>query len=221
MELISNNSYHYVDVCISCVYAGVDGLDLVLKGCQQPSSSTTMQPTRLGPKTRWDLGCVTQLPSESLRDYIKRYFANPNTIMEVDDGDVIYHFHQGLHSIELWRKMFENNPKTISDMMAVINKLADMEDAERAHHRHKDRRDPVDRPHQRDDDSARPGGDRLPRDGKNRDRAESSKAPSASADPTTPSPSPIGPNSAPPLTRRSSTGSSTPSAPGTRTPTTR
>ena len=34
VELVSNNSYHYVDVCISCVYAGVDGLDLVLKSRQ-------------------------------------------------------------------------------------------------------------------------------------------------------------------------------------------
>ena len=54
-----------------------------------------------GPKTKWDLGSVTQRPSESLRDYIKRYFANYNTITEVDDRDVIYHFHQGLYSIEL------------------------------------------------------------------------------------------------------------------------
>ena len=29
------NPYHYVDVCISCVYAGVDGLNLVLKSRQQ------------------------------------------------------------------------------------------------------------------------------------------------------------------------------------------
>jgi len=29
------NPYHYVDVCISCVYAGVDGLDLVLSSRQQ------------------------------------------------------------------------------------------------------------------------------------------------------------------------------------------
>ena len=86
-----------------------------------------------GPKTRWDLASVIQQPDESLRDYIKRYFANRNTFMEVDDRDVIHHFHQGLHSIELWRKMFENNPKTMGDMMAVVNKHADMEDAERAH----------------------------------------------------------------------------------------
>ncbi|XP_039834497.1 uncharacterized protein LOC120695274 [Panicum virgatum] len=129
-----------------------------------------------GPKTRWDLGSVTQLPSEPLRDYIKRYFANRKMITEVDDRDVIYHFHQGLHSIELWRKMFENNPKTVSDMMAVVNKYADMEDAERTHHRHKDRHDPVDRPRQRDDDSARPGSDRPPRRSKNHDRPGSSKA---------------------------------------------
>ena len=97
-------------------------------------------------------------------------------ITKVDDRDVIYHFHEGLHSIELWRKMFESNPKTISDMMVVVNKHADMEDAERAHRRHKDRRDPLDHPRQRDDDSARPGVNRAPRHGKNRDRAESSKA---------------------------------------------
>jgi hypothetical protein len=66
--------------------------------------------------------------------------------MEVDDRDVIHYFRQGLHSIELWRKMFESNPKTVSDMMAIVNKHADMEDAEHAHRRHKDHRDPVDRP---------------------------------------------------------------------------
>ena len=53
------------------------------------------------PKTRWDLASVIQQPNESLRDYIKRYFANRNTITEVDDWDVIHHFHKGLHSIEL------------------------------------------------------------------------------------------------------------------------
>ena len=61
-------------------------------------------------------------------------------------------------------------------MMAVVNKHADMEDAERAHRRHKDRREPADHPLQRDDNLARPSGDRPPRHGKNRDRAESSKA---------------------------------------------
>ena len=39
--------------------------------------------------------------------------------------------------------MFENNPKTVSDMITVINKHADMEDDEHAHHRQKDRRDPI------------------------------------------------------------------------------
>jgi len=72
--------------------------------------------------------------------------------------------------------MFESNPKTVSDMMAVINKHTDMEDAERAHRRHKDHREPADHPRQGDDNLARPSGDRPPRHGKNRDRAESSKA---------------------------------------------
>ena len=72
-------------------------------------------------------------PSESLRDYIKRYFANHNNITELDDRDVIDHFHQGLHNIKPWRKMFESNPLTVFDMMAIINKHANMEDAELAH----------------------------------------------------------------------------------------
>ena len=49
-----------------------------------------------GPKTRWDLANVIQQPDESLHDYIKMYFANRNTIMEVDDRNVIHHFHQSL-----------------------------------------------------------------------------------------------------------------------------
>ena len=42
--------------------------------------------------------------------------------------------------------MFESNPKTVSDMMAVVNKHADMEDADRAHRRHKDHRNLTDHP---------------------------------------------------------------------------
>ena len=103
-----------------------------------------------GPKTRRDLGSVIQQPEESLRDYIKRYFANRNTITEADDRDVIYHFNDGLHNIELWRKMFESNPNTVGDMMTVVNKHADMEDAERAHRRHKTKNDSSERPFQWD-----------------------------------------------------------------------
>lgn len=29
--------------------------------------------------------------------------------------------------------MFESNPRTVSEMMMVVNKLADMEDADKAH----------------------------------------------------------------------------------------
>ena len=33
--MVSNNPYHYINVYILCIYAGVDGLDLVLKSRQQ------------------------------------------------------------------------------------------------------------------------------------------------------------------------------------------
>jgi hypothetical protein len=42
--------------------------------------------------------------------------------------------------------MFESNPKTIGDMMTVVNKHADMEDAERAHRRHKTKNNSFERP---------------------------------------------------------------------------
>ncbi|XP_039804861.1 uncharacterized protein LOC120669119 [Panicum virgatum] len=128
-----------------------------------------------GPKTRWDQASVKQQLYESLRDYIKRYFANCSTITEDDDRDVIYHFNEGLHNIKLWRKMFESNPKTVGDMMLVVNKHADMKDAKRAHRRHKTQNDSSERPPQWDNRSERRRDDRPPRHGKKHDRAESSK----------------------------------------------
>ncbi|RLN09909.1 retrotransposon protein, putative, Ty3-gypsy subclass [Panicum miliaceum] len=129
-----------------------------------------------GPKTRWDLGSVTQQPNENLRDYTKRYFTNRNMITDVDDRGVIHYFHQGMHNIKLWCKMFESNPKIISEMMIVISKHANIEDAEKAHRHHKNRRYPVDRPKQRLDNRQRPDG-RPPHHnfGKHNDRPESYK----------------------------------------------
>jgi len=130
-----------------------------------------------GPKTIWDLGSVAQQPRESLRDYIKRYFSNRNTIMRLmtEKLSIIHHIHQGLHTIKLWRKMFESSPKTISDMLAIVNKHANREDAEGAHHRHKDRRDPAAHPRHKDNNQGCCNDDHTPRHGKNRDRGESSK----------------------------------------------
>ena len=42
--------------------------------------------------------------------------------------------------------MFESNPKTVGDMMTVVNKHADMKDAKRAHRRHKIKNDSSERP---------------------------------------------------------------------------
>ena len=95
--------------------------------------------------------------------------------MGVDERDVIHHFHQGLHSIELWRKMFESNPKTVGDMILVVNKNADMEDAERAHRWHKTENDYSERPPQRDNHSERRRDNRPPCHRKKHDHAELSK----------------------------------------------
>ena len=42
--------------------------------------------------------------------------------------------------------MFESNPKTVGDMMLVVNKHTNMEDVERAHYRHKIQNNSSERP---------------------------------------------------------------------------
>ena len=64
---------------------------------------------------------------------------------------------------------------TVGDMMAVVNKHADMEDAKRAHRRHKTKNDSSERPSQRDNCPECRCNDRPPRHGKKHDRAKSSK----------------------------------------------
>ena len=71
--------------------------------------------------------------------------------------------------------MFESNPKTVGDMMTIVNKHADMEDAERAHRRHKTKNDTPERPSQRDNRPECRRDDLPPRHGKKHDLAESSK----------------------------------------------
>jgi hypothetical protein len=64
--------------------------------------------------------------------------------------------------------MFKSNPKTVGDMMTVINKHVDMEEAEPAHHRHKTKNDYS----ERENRSERRRDDRPPHHGKKHDRAE-------------------------------------------------
>ena len=71
--------------------------------------------------------------------------------------------------------MFESNPKTVGDMILVVNKHADMEDAERAHHRHKTQNNSSERPPQRDNRSEHRWDHRPPRHENKHDRTESSK----------------------------------------------
>ena len=71
--------------------------------------------------------------------------------------------------------MFNTNPKIVGDMMAVVNKHADMEDAEQAHRWHKTKNDSSELRSQRDNRSESRRDDRPPRHGKKHDRAESSK----------------------------------------------
>ena len=64
-----------------------------------------------GPKTRWDLASVVQQLDGSLLDYIKRYFANRNTITEADDRDVIHYFNEASTTSSCGERCFRPTPR--------------------------------------------------------------------------------------------------------------
>jgi hypothetical protein len=66
---------------------------------------------------------------ETLREYTNRYFENRNTLAGVKDDDVIAYYQKGLTNIKLFEKIHEVDAKTIGDLMAYIDKLADTQDA--------------------------------------------------------------------------------------------
>ena len=68
----------------------------------------------------------------------------------------------------------QEQPQAVGDIMTVGNKHVDMEEAERAHRRHKTKNDYSEYPPRRDNSSERRREDCPPHHGKKHNRAESS-----------------------------------------------
>jgi hypothetical protein len=66
---------------------------------------------------------------ETLRKYTNRYFENRNTLVGVKDDDVIAYYKKGITNIKLFEKIHEADAKTISNLMAYVEKLVDTQDA--------------------------------------------------------------------------------------------
>jgi hypothetical protein len=66
---------------------------------------------------------------ETLREYTNRYFENRNTLAGVKDDDIIAYYKKGMTNIKLFEKIHEADAKTISDLMAYVDKLVDMQNA--------------------------------------------------------------------------------------------
>jgi hypothetical protein len=64
-----------------------------------------------------------------MRRDTNRYFENRNTLAGVKDDDVIAYYKKGITNIKLFEKIHEADAKTISDLMAYVDKLVDTQDA--------------------------------------------------------------------------------------------
>jgi hypothetical protein len=72
--------------------------------------------------------CVQQL-NETLRSYIQRWSIIENSAVKVSDESAIDAFMLGLQRGDLVEEMGRIKPKIVSDLMDIVNKFADGEDA--------------------------------------------------------------------------------------------
>jgi hypothetical protein len=90
---------------------------------------TNYQATYNRPGNTHHLARVRMRHDETLREYTNRYFENHNTLVGVDDEDVIAYYKKGITTIKLFEKIHEADAHTISDLMSYIDKLVDTQDA--------------------------------------------------------------------------------------------
>jgi len=77
--------------------------------------TSNYQATYSRPSNTHHLSWVTMRPKETLRDYTDRFFENRNKLAGVKDDDVIQYYEAGA--------------TTIADLMAIVNKLVDTQEA--------------------------------------------------------------------------------------------
>ncbi|CAN6203401.1 unnamed protein product [Urochloa humidicola] len=83
------------------------------------------------PESRRLLGQLRQRKSETLRDFIRRFFEKRNSIPFVDDHEAILAFTHGIANGSLINKWARKPPKSVNEMFQVANLWADGELAEK------------------------------------------------------------------------------------------
>jgi hypothetical protein len=81
------------------------------------------------PGNSWDLQSCKQKPSESLRDYIRRFSKQRTELPNITDSDIIMAFLSGTTCKELVRELGRNTPITANGLMDIITNFAAGEEA--------------------------------------------------------------------------------------------
>ena len=81
------------------------------------------------PRNSWDLKSCQQEPSESLRDYIRRFSQRCNSLPKVIDADVINAFLSGTNCESLIYKLGCLKPRTTRDLLDIATNHASSEEA--------------------------------------------------------------------------------------------
>jgi hypothetical protein len=76
--------------------------------------------TYMRPGNSWDLRSCKQKPSESLRDYIRRFSKQRIELPNITDSDVIMAFLSGTTCKELVREQDRSTPITANGLMDII-----------------------------------------------------------------------------------------------------
>jgi hypothetical protein len=89
----------------------------------------TFQGTYKCPRSSWDLKRFTQKSSESLWDYIQRFWQKMNELPDATDADVVSAFTYGTTNEALVHELGWRRSKTTTDLFDIATKFADGEGA--------------------------------------------------------------------------------------------
>jgi hypothetical protein len=73
------------------------------------------------PSTVETLKTIKQKHDESLRDYVKHLYNTSNTILYIQDIEIINVFHDGVNDIKTVEEIAIKRPKMVVDLLAVAD----------------------------------------------------------------------------------------------------
>ena len=68
-------------------------------------------------------------PKDRLRDYNNRFFENRNECIRVRDDQIVESYKKGIKDRKLFENIHESGATNIKELMNVVNKLMDTEEA--------------------------------------------------------------------------------------------